>query len=536
MIFPKWPVERFDMQAPRHGAPLDADALTLELELPVAGAALLWRHAALAGRPRPRPVTERWVWLDTPDRRLCDRNLALRDAPRGPRRLCPLMPPEGFRLPGTVAGPEVVLPAGGEPDGLDDAALETLARWSGRLQSSGAEAGGVSMQLRIGRIEAGASGLEVARLTLWGPASAVLALGTALAETLPLLPAVASLDETARALALGEPPRMIRRGAPDLGSAATPDEALSLAISHLAEVLLAHAPMARVDAGPTGVHQLRVAARRLRSCLKLFRRTHSGAELEALESGVREVARGLTDAREWDVFLDGLAAELSAVLGSEPRWNRLVRAAQQRRQAAYESVGRMLAGTEFRGLVWCAMKLAALRGWDAAPTAREAPLRPWAAALLAKRGRRLKKDARHIEVASDTALHDLRLEAKKLRYAAELFAPLWPGRTARRYLRRLSALQEALGLSNDAVVARQRVAALSSGRRAEADASAASSATASAWAIGLAEGWALAAGREMRPEALKAWRRFARSTSFWRDDLPPKRSETKPPVLEPEQA
>ncbi|KAA2212771.1 CYTH and CHAD domain-containing protein [Teichococcus oryzae] len=494
-----------------HPDPPAAEAsLVLELSLPMLGASMLWRHPALAGRRRPRPVAESWVWLDTAGRRLAGRNLALRDPARGPRRLCVLMPPDGFRLPGMPAAPDTVFPPGNEPEGLEDTPLETLARWSGRLQSAPADEAGVALQLRCGRIEAGASGAELARLTLTGPPAAVLALGTALAEAVPLLPVTASLDEAARALAAGVPARPIRRGAPDLGGANTPDDALSLAIAHLTEVLLAQAPLAQAGSGPEGVHQLRVAARRLRSCLKLFRKSHHGPELQALENELRTLAGGLTDAREWDVFLGGLGADLSAAVGKERRWLRLLRAAGRRRQEAYDSLAAMLEGPGFRCLVWRALRLAALRDWEAAPEARNAPLRPWAAQKLQKRRRRLKKDARSIEDASDAALHELRLEAKKLRYASELFAPLWPGRTAKRFLKRLSALQEALGLSNDAVVARERVASL------------AGPGGAPTWAIGLAEGWALAAAQDMRPRALKTWRRFARRDPFWAGDLPSK--------------
>ncbi|MFC7609924.1 CHAD domain-containing protein [Teichococcus aestuarii] len=83
---------------------------------------------------------------------------------------------------------------------------------------------------------------------------------------------------------------------------------------------------------------------------------------------------------------------------------------------------------------------------------------------MARRRRKLLKGGREIESLDDHALHELRLEAKRLRYVAELFAPLWPGKPARRFLRRIGALQEALGLSNDTVAARALVASLQGAR------------------------------------------------------------------------
>ena len=90
--------------------------------------------------------------------------------------------------------------------------------------------------------------------------------------------------------------------------------------------------------------------------------------------------------------------------------------------------------------------------------------------LLDKRWRKLREGGEGIGDHSFEALHELRLEAKRLRYAAELFAPLWGGKAARRFLKRLAALQEALGTVNDAAVARgcsrRSTAAPRPGRRA----------------------------------------------------------------------
>src|SRR5690606_22423989 len=108
------------------------------------------------------------------------------------------------------------------------------------------------------------------RLTLTGPAPAVLETMQALAAELPLLPARAALAEEGRALARGEAPRPRRLGPPVLDPGQTVEEALLLAMGHLAEVMLWHAPAARAGTTPEGVHQMRVAIRRLRSLLKAF--------------------------------------------------------------------------------------------------------------------------------------------------------------------------------------------------------------------------------------------------------------------------
>jgi len=60
----------------------------------------------------------------------------------------------------------------------------------------------------------------------------------------------------------------------------------------------------------------------------------------------------------------------------------------------------------------------------------------------------------------DLALHEVRKEAKKVRYAAQLISPLRPKRT-KRLATAATAIQEVLGTHQDSVVARQALLRLS---------------------------------------------------------------------------
>jgi CHAD domain-containing protein len=214
------------------------------------------------------------------------------------------------------------------------------------------------------------------------------------------------------------------------------------------------------------------------------------------------------------VFLLGLSAEAAAALGEDRRLLALKRAAEAKRDAAYAALRRELDGPGFRRLVLDGVALLLRRPWrtevadatdaaDAAPVAAalDAPLAQFAAPLLDKRWRKLNEGGDGIAEHSFEALHDLRLEAKRLRYAAELFAPLWGGKAARRFLKRLSTLQEALGTVNDAAVARGLLAALDGG--------------APAWAAGAVEGFAAARVGPARESALSRWDDVADAKAFW---------------------
>jgi CHAD domain-containing protein len=94
-----------------------------------------------------------------------------------------------------------------------------------------------------------------------------------------------------------------------------------------------------------------------------------------------------------------------------------------------------------------------------------------------------------------------------MRYAAELFAPLWGRKRVRRFLDRLAEVQEAFGLANDAVVAHALMAHLAD-RAGRDDAEI-------AWAGGVAEGWALARARRARAKASAAWEELLRGEIYW---------------------
>ena len=365
--------------------------------------------------------------------------------------------------------------------------LLPLAQFSGRRAMLGPGIAWIE-----GRLRAGGRVLRLRRLLLTGEDA--LPLAQALAADLPLLPADASLPELALALAEGRPPRPRRAGQPRLDPGMTAEAALPHAAGHLLDVMLDEAGSCGPDAGPRGVHQCRVALRRLRSLIKLFRPVDPGWAAWNAELG--DLARSLGAARDWDVFVAGMAAGTSDALGGDPRLRRLARAAEAERRAAYAALDRALAAPAFRACVLRGTALAA-----SGPVGATA-LPGFAARLLGKRWKRLRHAARDIESLDAAALHELRLDAKRLRYAAEPFAALWPGKRARRFARRLAALQEALGLANDAAVARGLAAELA-GRGA------------GPFAIGAVTGFAAGRAEGSRLAAIAAWRELGRTRRFW---------------------
>lgn len=484
--------------------------MVLEFAVDPEVAPRVMRHPAIAaarfGR-RARGGADEVIWLDDAAGSLADAGLALERPRRGADRLLRTGPGSGPWIPGTPPAPIEDGNGAANTPGLVPVAAFSFRRSALPLST---EAGPVEAEMLVGTLRAVAAERPAARLRLAGGREAVLGLAMRLAEDLPLLPARAALAEEGRALARGgegAAPRPRHRGPPDLGAAATVEDALLRATGHLLDVMLHQAPSCRLGAGPEGVHQHRVALRRLRSVLKAFRPAARGPAVAALDDGLKALARRLGPARDWDVFLAGLAAEAGEALGEDRRIASLRRAAEAKRDAAYTALRRELDGAGFRRLVLDGLALLLRRPWrsegeDAADAALlDAPLVEFAVPLLDKRWRKLHEGGDGIAGHSFEALHELRLEAKRLRYAAELFAPLWRGKSARRFLKRLAALQEALGTVNDAAVARGLLAALDGG--------------APAWAAGAVEGFAAARVGPARHSALSRWDDVAASKAFW---------------------
>jgi len=359
----------------------------------------------------------------------------------------------------------------------------------------------VSMTLLNGVLRAVTAERPVTRLILEGPGTVVRTLMLSLADALSLAIPEHGLAAEALWLADGTPPMPRRRGAPALArDGLSVHAAFRHIIGHLTGVMLHLAPpVADVASGPEPVHQMRVAVRRARSAFSLFPPVTDGAAQAAAE-GLKRLGKMLGPARDWDVFMDETAPPVEAVLPG--RIASLLRAGTRRRHQARTALGHYLTSPAFRLLT---LELAWLAAADAPEdTAGDLmvlpPLPEFAAGILQRRWKKLLNAGRALDDLDDPALHGLRLKAKRLRYAAEFFAPLSPEKPASRFIRRLAVLQERLGLFNDTTVAETLLRELNGKPN---------------HAAGLVLGFTAARGERARSKIATAWARFRRRDPFW---------------------
>ncbi len=251
---------------------------------------------------------------------------------------------------------------------------------------------------------------------------------------------------------------------------------------------------------PELIHRFRIGLRRLRSVLNAFGTVLPGEERRALNQRLGSLGRLYSRPREWDVFLADTVQPLAQALPNEPSIIEIDASAREARKRALPDSGSLRRQVDD---VVAALEQAEWlqRPGSAFEVDWQKDLKGFASNLLAKRHRRLRKHLKKVDISDRDDFHQLRIEAKKIRYPTEMFGNLFEAKAADTYLDRLVAVQDALGHLNDAVVAGERVAELPLSSRAQ----------------GLVSGWLaheVAARREPFPRAAK---RLRKATPFWEE-------------------
>lgn len=274
--------------------------------------------------------------------------------------------------------------------------------------------------------------------------------------------------------------------------------------------LRANEASVRVARDREGIHQLRVSVRRLRSVLAMFRAMIPDGERRDIGRRLRWISDQCADARELDVFLDELLVPLQKTLPDDPALEDFTAEVEKICCAADVRVADMLAGPQYAANIrrieawwnggdWHA-RATALAGERASDFSR---------ARISKFHRRLCKLGKRAGELDETGLHDLRIRAKKLRYAIAFFGSLFPKKYVRAYRAALDEIQDCLGALNDTVAARRLLVAVRE-RAPELDPATFER------AADVVAGWNAAkwkAGLRLLP---RCWRRFEDLRPFWK--------------------
>ncbi|MBI2753984.1 MAG: CHAD domain-containing protein [Betaproteobacteria bacterium] len=264
-------------------------------------------------------------------------------------------------------------------------------------------------------------------------------------------------------------------------------------------------------ADPEYVHQARVALRRLRSGMSAFAKLFPAGMVEPQAKLVREMAGALGPAREWDVFAEQTLAPVMEQFPGHRGLAALERACARLRVAANRDAQRALASRRYQLLVLGVAAWLGEERWLAASSVKarrawELPVRDHAVAVLVRYHRRLLKRGRGLRRLSLRRLHRLRIAAKKLRYAAGFFAPLFSRERSKPMLDALNDLQDVLGAISDCAAAPALIDA----------ATAAARGPLRQQARVIVSHWTAAMLEDRRRELKHVWRTIHGCDRFWR--------------------
>lgn len=197
------------------------------------------------------------------------------------------------------------------------------------------------------------------------------------------------------------------------------------------------------------IHQMRVAVRRLRSCLGIFKSFITPCdEYTELRSELQWLGEMLGVARDWDVFEETLVEVQTQV--PDITLANLQKSVQYLQIQATQHVQEILLSSRYHRL------LLRLGKWLLQPTnqpALDVSVKMVATEILQRCYHKVKERGKKLQTLSEIQRHAVRIEIKKLHYATRFFGSLYTADKVHKYLDYLSQLQTELGMLNDINVA-----------------------------------------------------------------------------------
>jgi inorganic triphosphatase YgiF len=449
---------------------IQTQEVELKLEIPPGEIEAL-RAAPLLGDPRRRPDTQRTVYFDTLKGDLRKAGYSLRLRQKG-RSFVQTVKHRGSDSGGFSSRAE--WEKKNVNDRLDFEALkatpvgklltrrdmrkrlqpvsETRVRrtaWLVRREESAVE-----LILDEGKVVSNGREEEISEIELelkQGPRSELFRLARELGRGLTLRMGVMSKSERGFRLLEGRAARARKAEKVRLHPAMTVGEAFAAVVQSCLRHFRLNEPLFALEMNARALHQSRVAVRRLRSALSLFKPALTDGEAARLRTELRRFAALLGEARNLDVLLTAKGPD-----GRAP--DRATRKQLRRsRQEAYARVQAALAEPRLPAAILDLVAWSEVGGWRGGELAGE-PIAGFATDRLERGWKRVRRQAKSLRALEPEGRHRLRIEMKKLRYAAEFFVALPPKRRRRQqkqFIVHLQRLQDLLGRLNDIETRRQ---------------------------------------------------------------------------------
>ncbi|WP_193180796.1 CYTH and CHAD domain-containing protein [Nisaea sediminum] len=486
-----------------------------------------------AGTERARTTPLKATYFDTPDGALAAAEMNLRIREIGQRRVQTLKVGSGWQaglterieIEGWVRDAEPVLELIHLPeirefltrdgiwDRLQPRFVTEFRRTSREVRFEGGFGSAlVSVDLDHGAIRSGSRSMPISELELElkdGDSAALFELALAIHREVPLRLEYRGKALRAEQLSAPPEPSPVKGERPVLaGGSRINESAVEILKASQAQVAANEAAILETN-DPEGPHQMRVALRRMRASLGMFRAFGDPGLTEHVRAEAKWLASALGEAREWDVYIEDLHMPVEKALGAGiPALKELRGLAEARQEMGYRDARAAVASPRFTTLQLNLGLLIETLSASGGRFDHLARSEEFAASRLEKRFRKVRKMGRHALQGPSEAMHELRLEMKKMRYAAEFFNSLFEAKKAKAFTKAAARLQNLLGYANDFAVSAEQLSALldSGGESAGQDL---------AKAAGVVIGWHGAEMVQANREIEHAWTRFLDAGRFW---------------------
>ena len=382
----------------------------------------------------------------------------------------------------------------------------------------------IEIALDEGEIVAGNRSLPICEIELelkHGYRAALFELARMIVEVVPAQLSLSAKSERAYELFEDKAQEAVYAASIDLAPGTTTAQAFQAISRNALHQLIANVPLMN-SRNPEGLHQMRIAVRRLRTAISVFGDVVRDGQVKTIRSEMKWLNGELSPARDHDTLAEEVMNPLREQHPEDRGLKSLSFTLARRRVGSYRRAHDAVHSQRFSKLLIETFAWIEIGEWitttdELTRMRRDWPIETFAADQLSRRRKQVKKKGRDLQKLDPAHRHKLRIQVKKTRYAAEFFANLFHDRkVAGRRTKMLSALkrlQSSLGGLNDVMTRKSLCAELLAQQPRALNGAAGRD---RAFAAGLVTGSQEARRDELLADASKAHAQFEDTKPFWK--------------------
>src|SRR5262245_51444653 len=326
----------------------------------------------------------------------------------------------------------------------------------------------IALTLDKGKIATGRNSRPLCEIELElkrGDEAELFKVARELAHALPAQLALKSKSERGYEMLAGSDDAPVKAVAVDLAPGATPRDGFKAIGLACIKQMIGNEP-ALLAGDPEGVHQMRVGLRRLRAAISLFADILRDPQTAALKDELKWLTGELGPARELEVLVTRVVAPVRRRHARLAGVSSLSRDLTQQRAAALARAQDAVRSPRLRALTLEIAAWLEAGRWskpedDLVRDRGDVAIEASAAEQLTRRFGKIRKKGKRLADLDARSRHKLRIQAKKVRYASEFFANLFPGKKASRrrekFLVALERVQDCPGDLHDIAIHEERI-------------------------------------------------------------------------------